>query len=83
MAHANVSYMAIVTESPDKAESMAAYFNDHGVVAFHQNNEVSCPFDSMETLGKIEALKGTWPWFDEHSDTGVLGLTMSLFEVPN
>jgi hypothetical protein len=82
-ARAGVSYLAIVTQSTDESESMAAYFNDHGVVAFCQQNEVNCPVDGLEAMAKIEALKVTWPWFNEHSDSGVLGMNLSLFEVPN
>lgn len=82
---AGVSYLAVVTESTDEAQSLASYLNDHGVVAFHQEgNEISCPVErGLETMAKIETLRGTWGWFREHSETGVLGLTMSLFEVPN
>lgn len=81
---AGVSYLAIVTESTDEAESLARYLNDHGVVALHHDsNEVNCPVNGLEAMAKVEALKVTWPMFYEHTDSGVLGMTMSLFEVPS
>lgn len=70
-----VSYLAIPVDSADEAESLANYLNEHGCAAFQQStNEVNCPLENDETRRRIDALKQTWAWFWEFSDSGLLGL---------
>lgn len=70
-----ISYLAIAVDNSDEAESLANYLNEHGVCAFQQTvNEVNCPLESDETIGRIEMLKQTWRLFWEFSDSGLFGL---------
>ena len=70
-----ISYLAIPLDSADEAESLANYFNEHGVCAFQQtSNEVNCPLENADTQARIDLLKQSWALFWEHSDGMLMGL---------
>lgn len=76
----NISYHTIQTDHVDQAESLAYYLNEHGVCAHAQGDGIEVPVPDAGAFERIEALKTTWGWFWENSDSGLFGLPMYVKE---
>jgi len=75
----NVTYHTIHTDHRDEAASLAFYLNEHGVVAWvseYNPEAVETPQMDREIFDRVEALKASWVWFWETSDSGLFGLPM-------
>lgn len=76
----NISYHTIQTDHSDQAESLAYYLNEHGVCANATADTIDVPVPDTATFDKVEALKTTWSWFWDTSDSGLFGLPLYVKE---
>ena len=72
----NINYHTIQTDHVDEAESLAFYLMEHGLDAHPQGDGVEVPVPNRQTYEQVEALKQSWQWFWDTSDSGLFGLPM-------
>jgi hypothetical protein len=81
MPQVDITHQVIVTDHPDEAQSLAGYFNEHGVFAVVcDDHEVRAASPNSETDSLIRTLKSTWQHFWDNSDSGLMGLPMFVKE---
>jgi hypothetical protein len=82
-----VHYHTEPVESSDQAISLAAYFNNHGQLAYKESDDqvivpVEAPTEEIAaaTERQVHMLRTCWELFWEHTDQGILELPVYLVD---